>query len=100
MLDLSAYPGGELVSAGLRDLERGVMSVEAMAVMVASPRLRDLGFAVPPARGVIVYEHALYRRLWATNPSGAHAAYNALIGLLVSFANAFRPDQGQLFSPK
>lgn len=90
MLDLSAYPGGDLVSAGLRDLDRGVMSVEALAVMVASPRLRDLGLSAPLARSAIVYEHALYARLWATNPSGAHAAYNALIGLLVSFSNAFR----------
>lgn len=90
MLDLSAYPGGDLVSQGLSDLDMGVVSVEALAVMIASPRLRDLGLNVPPARPGVVYEHALYERLCAQKARGAHAAYNSLIALLVSFANAYR----------
>ncbi len=50
-------PGGDLVQAGLRDLERGIESPNALLVASFATRLRREGVAVPvtanrtPARG-------------------------------------------------
>lgn len=88
--NLCEYPGGDLVAQGLADLKRNVCSVEALLVMVATTRLRDLGFEVLAIEGVSrPYEHALYEALESNMPLGAHAAYNALIQRLVSFVNTY-----------
>jgi len=85
--DLSIYPGGDLVAKGLADLSRRVYSQEALLVLVAGPRLTGLGFSIPiPPEVPEPYEHALYSLIEAENPGGAHAAYNALIRRIVSFA--------------
>jgi hypothetical protein len=87
--DLGRFPGGDLVALGLTDLSNRVYSEEALLVLVAGPRLRGLGFEVPNAPDVpLPYEHALFAKIEDRNPTGAHAAYNALIGRIVSFANA------------
>lgn len=79
-------PGDDLVATGLRDLERGIESSEALLVSIGAPRLSRLGFAVvnplPDA------EHRLYALLAATDGSSAHSRYNALIRRLVSFERA------------
>lgn len=80
-------PGGNLIESGLRDLERGVMSVEALLVLIGAPRLARLGLYVP-ASPVESPEHELYRRLQAADPDAAHSRYNALIRRLVSFERA------------
>ena len=41
-------PGAELVEAGLADLVAGTETDEALLVSIAAPRLRALGFDVPP----------------------------------------------------
>jgi hypothetical protein len=83
---LDALPGGDLVAAGLRDLEAGVETVEALLVAMAAPRLRATGIEVP-ADGARP-SHRLYRLLATENPATAHSRYNALVARIVSFARA------------
>ena len=86
-LPFDALPGGDLVERGLADLARGVMSAEALLVLVGAPRLRELGLAVPDA-AVASPEHELYLLLEAEGFESAHSRYNALIRRLVSFERA------------
>ena len=86
-MDLERFPGGDLVSRGLRDLARGEDTVAALLVLVGAPRLRRLGLQVPETR-VPEVEHVLYERLAEADPDAAHGRYNALIRLLVSFERA------------
>jgi hypothetical protein len=95
----SGLPGAELVVKGLRDLGEEHYSVEAMLVLVAGPRLRRLGLAVPPCASVPrPYEHQLYALLEQTRGRDAYSRYNALIRRIVSFARALererRPSMG------
>lgn len=87
--ELKLLPGGNLVEKGLKDLGEGIDSEEALLVSLAAPRLRGLGIDLPRLASVQrPYEHALFTRIEERAPSGAHAAYNALIGRIVSFAQA------------
>ena len=79
-------PGEDLIEAGLRDLELGVESVEALLVSIGAPRLRELG--LPVASPFPEPELRLYERLRGDDPDGAHSAYNALVRRLVSFERA------------
>jgi hypothetical protein len=81
-----ALPGGDLVEAGLRDLEGGVESVEALLVSIGAPRLAQLGVRVPTP--LPSPEHRLYRRLAREGADDAHSRYNALVRRLVSFERA------------
>lgn len=83
---MSELPGGVIVQAGLRDLNRGERSVPALLVSIGAPRLRRLGF--PVEQPIADAEHALYEVLAAVNPDRAHSAYNALVRRLVSFERA------------
>ena len=85
-VDLQTLPGSDLVQEGLRDLARGVDSVPALLVAIGSPKLRDLGVAVPPTPDRP--EHRLYALLAARSGNAAHSQYNALIRRLVSFERA------------
>lgn len=89
MPDLAIYPGGDLVEKGLIDLEEGRLTEEALLVALAATRLRGLGLDVP-ALPTDDPNHALFERIEARLPRGAHAAYNSLIERIVSFANAYR----------
>jgi hypothetical protein len=80
------FPGHELVHAGLADLLAGRESESALLVAMAAPRLRALGFDVPPGGGAQP-SHRLYELLTAKD-QGAHSHYNALVGRIVSFARA------------
>lgn len=79
-------PGEELVTAGLRDLARGIHSTEALLVSIGASRLRDLGF--PVSEPIAEPELRLYELLSRESPDGAHSRYNALIRRLVSFERA------------
>ena len=93
MEDLSRFPGGDLVAKGLADLNKGIVSEEALLVLIASPRLVDLGFIVPELKELKPpYEIALYSAIEERNPDGAHADYNALIRRIVSFAQCYKKD--------
>jgi hypothetical protein len=82
----AALPGGDLIEAGLRDLERGVESVPALLVSIAAPRLRRLGYVI--SHPFPSPEYRLYEVLWQSDPDAAHGRYNALIRRLVSFERA------------
>src|SRR5436853_1653322 len=43
-----ALPGSELVEQGLADLQAGEVTIESLLVSIGAPRLRRLGFDVPP----------------------------------------------------
>lgn len=86
-MDLTAFPGGDLVQEGLADLTRGAETVPALLVSIGAPRLRRLGLPVP--ENVIASpEHRLYERLAESDPDSAHSRYNALVRRLVSFESA------------
>lgn len=79
-------PGNKLVEAGLADLERGEMTVEALLVAVGAPRLRTLGLPVPETPATAGQpELALYQTIGRLHPDDAHSRYNALIRRLVSY---------------
>lgn len=79
-------PGGDLIAAGLADLERGVETLPALLVSVGAPRLGALGIRVPrPLSGA---ERRLYEHLRRDDSDAAHSRYNALIRRLVSFERA------------
>lgn len=64
-MDLTAFPGGDLVQEGLADLARGVETIPALLVLIGAPRLRRLGLAVPKT-DIPIPEHRLYERLAET----------------------------------
>lgn len=79
-------PGNELVQAGVADLERGTLTVEALLVAVGAPRLRTLGLPVPQSGDIPDHpELALYKAIGRLHPEDAHSRYNALIRRLVSY---------------
>jgi hypothetical protein len=82
----ASFPGHEIVSVGLADLAAGRESEASLLVLMAAPRLRALGLAVP-ADGVGRPSHRLYE-LISESDGGAHSRYNALVGRVVSFARA------------
>ncbi len=80
-------PGEDLIEAGLRDLQNGRETVEALLVAIGSPRLKRLGFELPdhlPQNP----GHRLYDLLAKTDEDSAHSRYNALIRRLVSYERA------------
>jgi len=85
-MTFDGLPGAEFVTAGLQDLERGVVSVPALLVSVGAPRLRALGVAIP--RVEENPEHRLYHLLLQDHADAAHGRYNALVRRLVSFERA------------
>lgn len=88
--ELHNLPGGDLLSAGLDDLRRGVETVPALLAQIAAPRLRQLSIDVPPIpRSASLPEHRLYELLAREHGDNAHSRYNALIRRLVSFTRAF-----------
>jgi hypothetical protein len=79
-------PAQELIVVGLRDLESGVESVEALLVSIGRPRLARAGLSV--AAPIPAPEHRLYRLLSERYGDAAHSRYNALVRRLVSFERA------------
>jgi hypothetical protein len=83
----STLPGSDLVEAGLKDLQAGLETIEALLVAIGAPRLRRIGLSLPqqlPREP----EHRLYELLSQDDPDSAHSRYNALIRRLVSFERA------------
>jgi hypothetical protein len=87
LVDLSPFPGGELIRQGLDHLAQGLESEAAFLVLIGAPRLRRLGINVCEFHGEPP-EHKLYELLSASDPDSAHSRYNALIRRLVSFERA------------
>jgi hypothetical protein len=85
-MDLERLPGGDLVAKGLADLARPSVTVEALLVSIAAPRLRELGVDV--AQPLSDPEHRLYEQLAREDPDSAHSRYNALLRRLTGFESA------------
>ena len=89
-------PGEELASEGLSDLAHGRISDASLLVLIAAPRLRRLGIAIPGQRSAQPFEHQLYDRLDQRLGPAAYSYYNSLIRRIVSFARALEREQSQL----
>ena len=86
-----ALPGNDLIETGLKDLQAGLETVEALLVAIGAPRLRRIGLDLPeklPSEP----EHRLYELLALEGSDSAHSRYNALIRRLVSFERAAECD--------
>lgn len=94
--DLRALPGGDLVMAGLRDLQAGnTRTAEALLVQIGRPRLANSGIAIPP--GDPPAENAellLYALLSADGEPDPYGRYNALIRRLTSCEAALEQPLG------
>lgn len=64
-MNLAELPGGGLLRDGLRDLADGRETVPSLLLRIAAPRLREHGFAIPPAvPGAPAAELRLYTAGW------------------------------------
>ena len=82
-------PGGDILINGLRDLQDGVRSIDALLVLVATPRLTRCGIRIPQARSTSeLPEHDLFRRLSVEHGPEAYRLYRSLLRRLVSLENA------------
>jgi hypothetical protein len=89
-------PGEDLVTQGLADLAKSILSESALLVLVAGPRLRGLGIEVPEPPLDKPYEHELYSLIEERLGTGAHSYYNSLIRRIVSYAHALEREQSRL----
>ncbi len=85
-MTLSNLPGGDLIAAGIHDLDCGDETIAALLVSIGAPRLRRLGFTITAP--FPDPERRLYAALAATDPPTAHGRFNALVRRLVSFERA------------
>ncbi len=89
-------PGAELVRQGLADLRDGRVSEASLLLLIAAPRLRAIGIAIPGERQEDggrqedgeSPEHRLYSLLANRLGGAAHSRYNALLARIASFASA------------
>ena len=82
-------PGGEILRDGLRDLQLGVRSVDALLVLVAAPRLTRCGIPVPRLSSPpALPEHDLFQLLSAEHGPEAYRYYRSLMRRLVSLEHA------------
>jgi len=87
-------PGGEILTEGLRDLDRGIRSVPALLVLIASPRLARSGIVMPPVTPSLrLPEHELYDLLVAAHGPEAYRMYRSLLRRLVNLENALDVSQ-------
>ena len=89
----STLPGAELVEAGLDDLAQDRLTDCALLVLIAGPRLRQLGLEIPERAAARPYEHTLYAQLAGCLGAAAHSHYNSLIRRVVSYARAREREQ-------
>ncbi len=85
-MDLTDFPGGDLIVTGLDDLARGHETIPSLLVSIGAPRLLRLGYSIP--QGIPQPEHRLYAMLAFRDPDAAHSRYNAWVRRLVSFERA------------
>lgn len=85
---LENLPGAEIVLAGIADLKEGRLSINALAVQSAAPRLRSLGLDAVSAEDDLPAAHRLYQQLNRELGDGAHSRYNAILSRVTSFARA------------
>ena len=87
MAELEGLPASRRIFRGLRDLEEGEVTVDALVVAVAAHRLTDLGLPIPPrAELPRDPELALYELLCA-HSQDPFFAYRAVLDELDSFVS-------------
>src|SRR5437763_1394548 len=87
--ELSGLPGADLVLAGLNEIDREEPTENALLLLVASPRLRRVGFDIPERPDIPrPYEHRLYELLERTHGPAAYSRYNSLLRRIISFCHA------------
>lgn len=64
------------------------MSINALAVQSAAPRLRSLGFEAESTKDEVPAAHRLYQQLRRELGDSAHSHYNAILSRVASFARA------------
>ena len=94
--DEALLPGADLVTQGLADLAKGILSESALLVLVAGPRLRALEIDVPQWSLDKPFEHALYSLIEERLGTAAHSYYNSLIGRIVSYAHGLEREQSRV----
>ena len=97
MSDLADLPGAERIDRGLRDLNAGRLSTDALLVAVAAGRLRALGLSVP--EGIPDEpDLALYESLRDHASGDPYYRYNALRRELDSFISCLEMRRMQAVS--
>lgn len=91
-------PGADLVAQGLEDLRQGRETESGLLVLVAGPRLKRLGVAVPEVPFPRPFEHRLYARIEERLGNAAHSHYNSLLRRVVSYARALERERTQEMS--
>src|SRR5437016_3817747 len=86
-------PGEELVQEGLADLAQDKLTDCSLLLLVAAPRLRNLGVDIPDRPTSTPYHHLLYERLEDRLGTAAHSHYNSLIRRIVSYARAMEQQK-------
>ena len=86
-MEYDAFPAGELICQGIKDIQAEVESPQALLVAIGRPRLVRIGVSVPEF-SVEFPEMRLYEYISRTDSDAAHSRYNALIRRLVSFERA------------
>ena len=87
--ELKKYPGGEIIVAGLNDINRGIYdSTEALALFIASPRLNEAGFGINE-NTVVNPNLLLYKLMCNKYGNEAHYQYNSFMARVAKFCNHF-----------
>jgi len=94
-IDAGSLPGEELVRQGLVDLIENRETEAALLVLIAAPRLKELGIEIPDPRFSRPFEHRLYTRLEERLGAAAHSYYNSLVRRVVSYARALERERSQ-----
>lgn len=84
---LDTLPGAEIVLPGIKDLEAGRETLNALAVSAAAMKL-GVGDLVAATNGEEPAAHRLYQRLSSELGDAAHSRYNAILSRVASFARA------------
>lgn len=85
--ELDKLPGAEIVLPGIKDLEAGRDTIDALAVSAAAAKL-GVSDLVDDTDAEEPAAHRLYQRLSSELGDAAHSRYNAILSRVASFARA------------
>lgn len=88
-------PGSELIEEGLRDLKENRTTEASLLLLVAAPRLRELGIDVPERSFARPVEHELYELIEERLGDAAHSHYNSLLRRVASYIHALERERSQ-----
>jgi hypothetical protein len=85
----SVLPGEEILVKGLKDLEAGRVTEDALLLRIGAARLAVHGIRIPPRPvGSSFPEDELYELLSRKHGAEGYSRYNSLLRKLVSLENA------------